>query len=411
MRIEIKVETHFLKLMLIILLLLSLICFSYSFLNLFTPKFRNFNPLMVKKKNKKEILDAEIQGMSNSDKEAEFQNELNAMLAEARENNAAKGIDVFSTDFLKRAASELQTLSDYENNNNRSNNNSNSVMQAKLQEEISSPFRKVRQFIYIAFGLGGGIGLFTALPQLSMAFSTEDADITNAIINVFVDLGGLLGAFFLWRVEGAAGDEKVEVFIEKTKGEGFKMDKSESNEREVEISSMPVEINFSESNAEEKRIVRFGDLQTKGNQHLIVIAGNEEVVKDAVLSARIEGSDLFSMKDTMVVPVVFDGVSYDDSPESGPKQLAKREAEVVAKGFGAKKSILDAPYIGQPTQLNVWRRYLTKEVDQAKAQGTPDILEQGLVLAVRRDGKISRRGVGIPPWKSLIEELEVSFSG
>ena len=368
--------------------------------------------LLAKKKSKKEILEAEIKGMSNSDKEAEFQNELNAMLAEARANNAAQGIDAFSTDSLKIAASELQTLSDNENAIDvKDRIEGNSVMQAKLQEEMSSPFRKVRQFIYIAFGLGGGIGLFTALPQLSMAFSTDDADITNAIVNVFIDLGGLLGAIFLWRVEGAAGDEKVETFIEKTKAEGFKMDKSESNEREVEISNMPVEINFSESNAEEKRIVRFGDLQSKGNQHLIVIAGSEEVVRDAVLSARIEGTDLFSMKDTMVVPIVFDGVSYDDSPESGPTQLATREAEVIMKGFGAKQSILDAPYIGQPTQLNVWRKYLTKEVDQAKAQGTPDILDQGLVLAVRRDGKITRRGVGIPPWKSLIEELEASSVG
>ena len=147
--------------------------------------------------------------------------------------------------------------------------------------------------------------------------------------------------------------------------------------------------------------------KSKGNQHLIVIAGDEDLVSDAVLSARIEGSDLFSMKDTMVIPVVYDEGSY--SSDSGPVQLAAREAEITSKGFGSKQSVLNAPYFGQPTQLNVWRNYLSKEVNLAKAQGTPNILKLGLVLAVRRDGKITRRGVGVPPWKKLIEELDTSF--
>ena len=33
-------------------------------------------------------------------------------------------------------------------------------------------------------------------------------------------------------------------------------------------------------------------------------------------------------------------------------------------------------------------------------------MNKGLVIAVKRNGKVIRRGVGIPPWKSLVEELQ-----
>jgi hypothetical protein len=38
-------------------------------------------------------------------------------------------------------------------------------------------------------------------------------------------------------------------------------------------------------------------------------------------------------------------------------------------------------------------------------QGEPKIVEKGLVLAVKNTGKIIRRGVGMPPWKTLVDEL------
>ena len=49
----------------------------------------------------------------------------------------------------------------------------------------------------------------------------------------------------------------------------------------------------------------------------------------------------------------------------------------------------------------MWQRDLQEEVDAAGRQGAPDILERGLVLLVRRSGRVVRRGVGVPPWKSL----------
>lgn len=49
------------------------------------------------------------------------------------------------------------------------------------------------------------------------------------------------------------------------------------------------------------------------------------------------------------------------------------------------------------------------EFDQAITQGTADIEKQGLVLAINRNGKVIKRGVGMPPWKNLVEEILASL--
>jgi hypothetical protein len=46
-----------------------------------------------------------------------------------------------------------------------------------------------------------------------------------------------------------------------------------------------------------------------------------------------------------------------------------------------------------------------KEVGLAVSQGASDIDKVGIVLAVRKDGKVIRRGIGIPPWKDVVTEL------
>jgi hypothetical protein len=47
-----------------------------------------------------------------------------------------------------------------------------------------------------------------------------------------------------------------------------------------------------------------------------------------------------------------------------------------------------------------------KEIDLAKSQGERDIESKGLVIAVKRNGKVVRRGVGLPPWKQVVDEFQ-----
>ena len=49
---------------------------------------------------------------------------------------------------------------------------------------------------------------------------------------------------------------------------------------------------------------------------------------------------------------------------------------------------------------------MKKEIDLAILQGEIDIVKKGIVIAVKRSGKVLRRGVGIPPWKILADDLQ-----
>ena len=50
---------------------------------------------------------------------------------------------------------------------------------------------------------------------------------------------------------------------------------------------------------------------------------------------------------------------------------------------------------------------LSTEIELARLQGAPNILKEGLVIAMTKNGKVVRRGIGIPPWKPLLDKLKV----
>ena len=105
---------------------------------------------------------------------------------------------------------------------------------------------------------------------------------------------------------------------------------------------LPVEIQINEKDENVTRIVSIGDLQSKGKQNVIIVSGNKLFVKDAVISARIEGTNLFTEYQTIVIPVIF-----------GEKPQLDDIEKKASKGFGStKREILESPYIGKPMQVN-----------------------------------------------------------
>ena len=60
--------------------------------------------------------------------------------------------------------------------------------------------------------------------------------------------------------------------------------------------------------------------------------------------------------------------------------------------------------------MNLWLDYLRLEFEEAERQGAKQAKAEGLVLVARKTGKIVRRGLGLPPWKELVDELAGSSS-
>mmetsp|Transcript_1814 Transcript_1814/g.2902 ORF Transcript_1814/g.2902 Transcript_1814/m.2902 type:complete len:339 (+) Transcript_1814:33-1049(+) len=264
---------------------------------------------------------------------------------------------------------------------------------AKLKAEAASPFRLLRLFIYGGIGAAGGLGTFTAVPQLILALNSDDGDKANAITNVLVDVGGVVAAAFLYSKERDNQQKQLTTFTDKQQKMDNKMTDTTMAEREKLLSMLPIEIQISEQDENVTRIVSLQDLQQRGNQHVVLVAGENGFVRDAVIAARLEGSDLFNAKETTVVPFIYNDRQLEEGKE---------------KGFGSKEGLMTSPYIAKPKQMDVWQRILQGEVDLAEQQGTSDVWGQGLVIAITREGKVLRRGLGAPPWQEVVEQLDSS---
>ena len=86
---------------------------------------------------------------------------------------------------------------------------------------------------------------------------------------------------------------------------------------------------------------------------MIIVTGKKSFVKDAVISARIEGINLFTEYNTMVVPVISE---QEEQLDDIDKKLSK--------GFGTnaagKEEMLSAPYFGKPTQVFTFKYKLRR---------------------------------------------------
>ena len=49
--------------------------------------------------------------------------------------------------------------------------------------------------------------------------------------------------------------------------------------------------------------------------------------------------------------------------------------------------------------------YVLKEIDQAERQGNKQARKEGILIALKKSGKVVRRGLGLPIWKQLVEEV------
>lgn len=73
-----------------------------------------------------------------------------------------------------------------------------SELYARLQAEAKAPYRSLRRFIYIAFGISGALGALIFLSQLLSGQGTQ-----AALGNLAVQLGVIALMVYLFRIDRA----------------------------------------------------------------------------------------------------------------------------------------------------------------------------------------------------------------
>jgi len=63
--------------------------------------------------------------------------------------------------------------------------------------------------------------------------------------------------------------------------------------------------------------------------------------------------------------------------------------------------------VSYPRGPNAWIDYLNSDIETATGQGF-DVLEKGITITVKKNGRILRRATGLPPFGDLIGTMEVA---
>jgi hypothetical protein len=108
------------------------------------------------------------------------------------------------------------------------------------------------------------------------------------------------------------------------------------------------------------------------------------VVDDALRDALIEQKTLASSS-VIVIPVRTSAV------------------DAVAAAMGRRSDSYG--FVALPVDDAAWAAYAEAECAVAAGQGAATAAADGIVIAVRSDGTVARRGLGKPVWKMVVEDL------
>ena len=253
-------------------------------------------------------------------------------------------------------------------------------LKAKLLQEAESPWRTVRKFIYGAFALSATVGGLTALTQLAAAVSKQpDAlPLEQTIQNVVIDFGVVAACAYGAKVDGAADSG-----LEEDDGEPTNIDDEAISKNLETLQKLEVTVAG-------ERVANIETLRKAANQAVVVVAGPSSVVDDALRDALIEQKTL-AAAEVLVVPV---RTSAEDAVEAA---MGRR-----SDSYG---------FVAPPVDAAKWKAYAAAECAVAAGQGAETAAEDGIVIAVRADGTVARRGLGKPVWKMVAAELSPPEKG
>jgi len=213
-------------------------------------------------------------------------------------------------------------------------------------------------------------------------------------MNLLIDFGAALAFAIVGKLDSDKGAElnaRVEQRMEQKK-ENKKLVKG-MKEREKRLRLLELNVRISDDGTVQRAPVEA--LQKGGKQHMIIVAGNPKVIRDALLGANILKME-FAMRDVLVVPYEVD------------KKKSEEEIRPDGTGFGgaaSKPTWENQPYIAR-TVGDGWENWIQSELADAVKQNGEKAVNEGIAIVVANTGRIIRRGLGKVPWRDMVEELE-----
>lgn len=144
------------------------------------------------------------------------------------------------------------------------------------------------------------------------------------------------------------------------------------------------------------------------DSRVVIAAGGSEYINKLAMSLC---SDQLADENTLPealasVDIVIVPVLLNDEYKVSDSKSAWRDARPGEKdrNFDSKRA---DEIIAFPLGLSMWDEYINSEIQTALGQGF-DVLNKGVTITVKKNGRILRRATGLPPYGDFVQVMEVA---
>ena len=282
-----------------------------------------------------------------------------------------------------RVPALLSTPNNDNNNADLSQKFGGYTTKQRLREEVESPFRKVRLAFFGFSSISAATALyFSALTAVKANMGTYENIIPfdEAIVQVGINAAGAIGFGLLAARELKVGNANLARIA---KGGLL-----------ARLVVTPAAEGSSKQTLKEYRRA----------SRVVIAAGGEDYINQLALSLCSD-----QLADENTLPSALLGVDIVIVPVLLNEEyqfVDARSAWVNAKPGGDDRNFDSTranEVIAFPNEYDFasWNEYLKSDIDTAKGQGF-DILNKGITITVKKNGKILRRATGLPPYGDFV---------
>lgn len=282
-----------------------------------------------------------------------------------------------------RVPALLSTPNNDNNNADLSQKFGGYTTKQRLREEVESPFRKVRLAFFGFSSISAATALyFSALTAVKANMGTYENIIPfdEAIVQVGINAAGAIGFGLLAARELKVGNANLARIA---KGGLL-----------ARLVVTPAAEGSSKQTLKEYRRA----------SRVVIAAGGEDYINQLALSLCSD-----QLADENTLPSALLGVDIVIVPVLLNEEcqfVDARSAWVNAKPSGDDRNFDSTranEVIAFPNEYDFasWNEYLKSDIDTAKGQGF-DILNKGITITVKKNGKILRRATGLPPYGDFV---------
>jgi hypothetical protein len=263
------------------------------------------------------------------------------------------------------------------------------TVKQRLREEVESPFRKVRLLFFASSTASALTALYFSMLNTIKAFVGGYSDaipMDEALTSDAINIGAAVICSYLAFREYKVGKVNLERIAKGGK-----------------LASLVVE---PASGGSLKKLADY-----RRDYRVLIAAGGEEYISKLARSLNADQlsdinviPDKLQETDVIVVPVLLS--ESEKSMSVADTRAFWKEVEAGSEQDRNFDLTRADSVVAFPKGFRLWKEYLESDFETATKQGF-EVLEKGITLTVKKNGRILRRATGQPAWGDLIGAMEV----